>query len=211
MASPSFAIQLRPWDLEQCLHPPFKVLSCFRAFCVFRCLHKRLPLDQNLITRRFIVLARKLRDDVRKALSTSHRDLQKLTDAVSETAEATKEYKHDPLPIPLPVTAELQIPEADKREQRTQHHESHTLQKWLTVGTWPAFVAAGVYAGIDAWQTYEIRRNFRRDQRAMMKVTSEAPDMEANPVSYPVHLSNVGKTPALNIRAEFQFQFSQAR
>src|SRR4029077_12723460 len=40
-----FAVQCRPWGLEQCFHPPFKVLLCFRPFCVFGLLHIWPNLD----------------------------------------------------------------------------------------------------------------------------------------------------------------------
>jgi hypothetical protein len=45
-------------------------------------------VDQNLITRRFIVLARKLRDDVRKSHKTLHNDLVRLADGLKNLKDA---------------------------------------------------------------------------------------------------------------------------
>jgi hypothetical protein len=133
--------------------------------------------------------------------------LRKSIDTIRDEYKTQREYDRNQPPPPAITQSELQVPEATERDHGRRDDRSHRQQVWLTVGTWLAFGAAVGYAGIATWQTSEIRRNFRRDQRAMMKVTSEAPDMVVNPVSYPVHLSNVGKTPALNIHAEFQFQF----
>jgi hypothetical protein len=98
-----------------------------------------LPMDY--VTRQFINLAKKLRDDLRTTL-------QKQTDAIRDAAKAARENKLQPLPVPLPVIAELQIPEADKRHQRRQHQQSHRVQVWLASVTTLAFVAAAIYAGI---------------------------------------------------------------
>jgi hypothetical protein len=104
----------------------------------------------DYVTRQFINLAKKLRDDLRQTL-------QKHTNAISQAAKAASESKQNQLPVPLPVIAELQIPEADKTERRTQYDRSHGLQIWLTVGTWLAFIAAAVYAGIAAYQLKAMR------------------------------------------------------
>jgi hypothetical protein len=79
------------------------------------------------------------------AFSNTH-DTQKLVDAVNRNAEAIEQSKQEPLPIPLPVLAELHIPEAHKTEQGRQHDQNLKLQRWLTVGTWLAFAAAAIYA-----------------------------------------------------------------
>jgi hypothetical protein len=99
----------------------------------------------DYVTRQFINLVKKFRDDLRQTL-------QKHTDAINQATKAARENKQDPLPTPLRVIAELKVPEADKTEHRERHNKSHTLQILLTVGTWLAFIAAAIYAGIAACQ-----------------------------------------------------------
>jgi|ERR1035437_866492 hypothetical protein len=129
----------------------------------------------DYVTRQFINLAKKLHRDLRKAL-------QKQTAAISQAAKAARENKQDPLPVPLPVVAELQIPEADKREQRCQHRQSHALQIWLTVGTWLAFIAAAVYASIAAFQWRTMNKTYIeiRKQTAAAECTAGAAQTQAS-------------------------------
>jgi hypothetical protein len=108
----------------------------------------------DYVTRQFINLAKKLRDDLRQTL-------QKHTDAINQSTKAARDNKQNQLPIPLPVIAELKIPEADKGERRVQYDKSHSLQIWLTVGTWLAFLAAAIYAGIAANQFKVMRGQLR--------------------------------------------------
>jgi hypothetical protein len=114
------------------------------------------------ITRQFLVLIEKIRKDLREAFS-------KQTDAISQNTKAA-ENKQNNLPVPLPVLAELQIPEADKRERRDQHEQNRCLQIWLTVGTWLAFLAAAIYAG----ETSCIVRTTNHTYEEMHKQTTAA-------------------------------------
>lgn len=122
-------------DLKYGARHRFKVFQGFRAFKVFGLFH------MDYVTRQFIKLVKHFRKDLRYTL-------EKNTNAIRDAVKATRENKQGPLPIPLPIRAELQVPEADKTDQRTQYKRSHTLQIWLTVGTWLAFIAAAIYAGI---------------------------------------------------------------
>jgi type II secretory pathway pseudopilin PulG len=105
----------------------------------------------DYVTRQFINLTKKFRKELRQVL-------QNQTNAIGQATKAARENKQQPLPVPLPVLAELKIPETDKTEQRTQYNRSHTLQIWLTVGTWLAFIAAAIYAGIAARQLWQMKR-----------------------------------------------------
>ena len=51
-------------------------------------------MDQNLVTRRFIELARKLRDDARKARETLHSDLSRLADRLKDLKDAVPKPRH---------------------------------------------------------------------------------------------------------------------
>ncbi len=122
-----------------------KVLFSRRPFPVFGFLH------MDYVTRQFINLTKKFRKELRQTL-------QKQTDAIGQAAKAARESKQEPLPVPLPVLAELRTPEADKTENRTQYKESRRLQILLTLGTWLAFLAAAIYAGIAARQLDQMIR-----------------------------------------------------
>jgi gas vesicle protein len=103
-------------------------------------------------------VTRQLSRAIEKLSNELRETLQQQIDAIRDSAEATRENKQSPMPSPLPVHAELQLPEADRTEQRTQHQRSHGLQIWLTVGTWLAFIAAAIYAGFAYYQLREMRQ-----------------------------------------------------
>src|ERR1700688_42652 len=86
---------------------------------------------------------------------------QQQADTIRNAIEAASQNKQQPLPMPLPVVAEQQLPDAEKREQSTQYHKSHTVQVWLTIGTWLALAAAASYAGIAAMQKREMERQLQ--------------------------------------------------
>jgi hypothetical protein len=90
-----------------------------------------------------------------------------------DSHETECKYKHNPLPIPLPVLAELQIPEAQETKQTSQYERNRTLQIWLTVGTWLAFLAAAIYAGISLkiWGEMKEQTRVQRD----VYITSQRP------------------------------------
>jgi hypothetical protein len=94
-------------------------------------------------TRQLVKAIDKLREELLQSLKNQ-------TDAINTSTEATKETKQVSLQSPLVV--ELQVPEAEKAERKTDTEKNYTLQKWLTVGTWCAFGAAIIYAGIAAVQ-----------------------------------------------------------
>src|SRR5215472_17931195 len=120
----------------------------------------------DYVTRQFIVLAKKLRKDLREAL-------QEQTKAISDATKAAHENEQQPLPVPLPVVAELQVPEAEKTERRKQHKKSHTLQTLLTIGTWLAFIAASVYAAITAIQLGEMRKATKTADETLKAVAKQ--------------------------------------
>src|SRR5438034_1134344 len=111
----------------------------------------------DYVTRQFINLTKKFRKELRQAL-------QKQTDAIGQATKAARENKQEPLPVPLPVKAELQITETIQTENRAQYNRSHGLQIWLTVGTWltflvtaGAFGAAAYYASVAKSQLGQMR------------------------------------------------------
>jgi hypothetical protein len=126
----------------------------------------------DYVTRQFINLTKKLRKDLQKTL-------QEQTNAIRNATKATRENKQQPLPVPLPVLAELQLPEAEKRERRTQYDKNHTVQVWLAVGTWLTFLAAAIYGAIAYSQEQQLKRQvdaYIEGQSAQVVVENFNPD-----------------------------------
>lgn len=105
----------------------------------------------DFVSRQFIVLAKKLRKELRKSLSDVHNALQEQTRAIRD------HYKREDQSIkpPIHVFAELHTPENIERARNNEDRQ-YRLQWWIMLGTWAAFVAVAVYAGV----TYLQLRDF---------------------------------------------------
>lgn len=139
-------------------------------------------------------------------LEILRQDLNRQSDDIRVAQERSK-HQRDTRPIWLdPILAKYEQSEGN---QQKDEDRQYGVQNSLRRATWFAVAAATLYAGITAWQTYEIRRNFRMDQRAFMKITAEpAQRIDAiSPAFWTARFSNGGKTPAFKIESKFQFQF----
>jgi hypothetical protein len=56
------------------------------------------------------------------------------------------------------VAAEIRFPEAIERERTAEQKKQHRTQKLIAAGTWAAFIAATIYAGIASKQLGEMRK-----------------------------------------------------
>jgi hypothetical protein len=165
--------------------------------------------------------------DVPQRLSGISEEISNNTGAIRQATEGQNENRQKPLP--LPAVAEMQLPEADKREQRFQHQQNHALQIWLTVGTWLAFAAAAIYAGVAACQLGEMRKSTDASTKAADAATSDAKtaasefaltksriegqeqaivqmttaDLDIRSGAAGITLSNSGQTTANNVHADF--------
>jgi hypothetical protein len=94
----------------------------------------------DYVTRQFINLSKKLRKELRKALSDLRQALQKQTDAISKANERgdTQRSREGP---PFVVRAELHVPERVEKDRQTREDRQHRLQIWVVMGTWAAFLA----------------------------------------------------------------------
>ncbi|HEY6340357.1 MAG TPA: hypothetical protein VIY49_02600 [Bryobacteraceae bacterium] len=82
-------------------------------------------------------------------LADTLRSIQQDIRAIRDQQERVNERNEQPPPTPPPIlSAELQIPERIERSNHANSDREYTTQKWLTVGTWLAFAAAAIYAGI---------------------------------------------------------------
>ncbi len=100
---------------------------------------------------------------VGRAFSSSYSLTQERIGAVSDSHETGHQGQQPAQEIR--IRAELATPE--HIEHRTANDDrNYSLQKWLVWGTWLAFVAAGVYAGISLRIWHEMRNQTRIQREA---------------------------------------------
>lgn len=90
-----------------------------------------------------------------RRLITAVLGIQEQIGTIRNQQEAANQQHQQEPPV---LRAELQIPERIEKERKAQNDRQHCLQVWLTIGTWLAFIAASVYAGIAAFQLRQMKR-----------------------------------------------------
>jgi hypothetical protein len=83
-------------------------------------------------------------------LAEISQSIDQQTGAIREANE--RAHQQDNAQPPIQIRAELHTPERIERQRRTNDNRQYCLQILLTIGTWLAFLAAAVYAGIAAYQ-----------------------------------------------------------
>jgi hypothetical protein len=78
--------------------------------------------------------------------------VQQHSSAIRDATKTEDHNKGDQVPVPLPVVAELRVPEAEQTERRKRENRAFGVQIWLASVTTLAFMAAAIYAGIAACQ-----------------------------------------------------------
>ena len=140
--------------------------------------------------------------------------LQQYSEAICD-ANKTASQKQQP---PPEVRAELSIPESVEGARRAYQDKQYRLQKWLTIGTWCAFIAAAIYAGVATLQWSEMKkatqqgvanadRNFRRDERAWVGFKFSEGKLTltlGKSFFVPTQFVNTGKTPAKNVHGSIR-------
>jgi hypothetical protein len=170
----------------------------------------------DFLNKKFIAALDRLREEVAS--------LQKSIDSIRDEYKTQHEDDRNQLPRSVIVQAELQVPEAIERDHGRRDERTHRQQTWLTVGTWLAFVAAAVYAGIatlqfrTAKEGLELTRksvqdaadNFRLDERAWvgLKGTSAAQVKVGKPIGINFVIRNTGKTIARNFHSKSFIQIA---
>jgi hypothetical protein len=183
----------------------------------------------DYVTRQFVVLAKKLRKELREALSDLNSALHKQTEAIRKSNER-RDNEERPSPevvtnVNLPESIEVHQGQADTKAERNYRFRT-LLVSWVT------FLAIAVYAvlvylqyqeminatGVAQQTVTEARRNrlqadkafaaavaqFRLDQRAWVGVVSmDPPDLKPKSEFFlTLHVVNSGHTPALNFHSE---------
>lgn len=142
-----------------------------------------------------------------KALRESVRDIQQDIHAIRNQQEQNNQHGQPRTPPPV-LQAELQIPESVERGNQARDDRTHHLQLWLCVGTWLAFAAAAIYAGIAACQLSKTSEQTKLMQQEV-EATSSAfigREFRANwrdHMLITALLNNRGKSPATAVHGNF--------
>lgn len=166
----------------------------------------------------FFQLAKKLLNEI-AALRNS---IDSATSYQRERDEKAEGAKHEPPPIVL--SAELKEPEAAQTDRRTRDDRNHAQQVWLTWGTWLAFIAAAIYAGISyrqmdllhtaneqgrtQWETehrpWVSTGEIRFQRPPVFLVYPDNPPPASTQISFVIEvpIKNVGLSPALHVETE---------
>ncbi|MGB6386170.1 MAG: hypothetical protein WBE52_11525 [Terriglobales bacterium] len=131
----------------------------------------------DYVTRQFINLTKNFRKEIRKLLSDLHNALQNQTSAIRDYTAATQQRQNTQPPIQ--ISAELHTPENIEGDRARRDNRQYGLQQWLTVGTWLAFIAAAVYAGIAREQLRTAKSQFVEAQRVSKEQFKTAQDASA--------------------------------
>jgi hypothetical protein len=103
-----------------------------------------------------------LRRPIKAIIDTLHMDLgaiqktlQEQKSAIADAAETAKKAGEE---IPRSITG-LHAPADERANADAYQKKAHGQQVWLTWGTWLAFLAASIYAGIAAYQAHLTRES----------------------------------------------------
>jgi hypothetical protein len=108
----------------------------------------------DFVTRQFIVLAKKLRKDLREAFKVLRRDFQQGIKSIR--AKESEPDQRNIQPVWLDnVLTKYDLLERDKSSNQDEwNRKQHSVQNSIRWATWFAFAAAAIYAGITAGQLH---------------------------------------------------------
>lgn len=98
--------------------------------------------------------------------------------------------------------------EQTSREKSASDHRHYRVQNSIKRATWCAFLAASVYAGISYRQWWDLRRNFKLEQRPWIGISDEAVVINPGRMDAEITFANTGKTPARNVQKAVQLKIS---
>ncbi len=134
--------------------------------------------------------------------------IQKEIHSIRDQQERNNENAKPPAQPPI-LRAELQIPERAERSNQTNSNRDHRTQVWLTVGTWLAFIAAAIYAGVAKGQLEKMRQQTELIQReveatAAAVITREFRASWGKHMRVTLLMNNRGKTTASSVHGSFK-------
>jgi hypothetical protein len=152
-----------------------------------------------------------------RALSTALIEVQKQVSSLRDQQEAANRDQQAQRQDPQILNAELQIPEDVKREKRASDVRQYSLQILLVIGTWLAFLAAAVYAGIANSQLQQMKKSVRINHDSLTSVqrafvafktftnTTIPSNKQGQPATWLIEAvwENSGPTPAIVLGQHF--------
>jgi hypothetical protein len=121
-----------------------------------------------------------------------------LKDQKSSIDAATESYKSNRRDEPRIVIAPAPT-DQEREEAKGQKKKEYTVQKVIAWATSIAAVAGIFYGAIAFWQTWEIRTNFRADQRPWVGIKTLAITGTKNDTGIDASAINYGRTPGLRV------------
>lgn len=141
-------------------------------------------------------------------------EFQQFLGSIFNQQEADNLRQHDYKHRPLEVSGKYRLPEEVEGKRQANDDRQYRVQKWLAVGTWLAFIAAVIYAGINYRMLSEMRKSTKAAQDAL--TVSQRPWVG---ITTPIHaeviqfkqdefgirtwipMKNFGPSPALKVMA----------
>jgi hypothetical protein len=145
------------------------------------------------------------------ALCEQLKSIQKSLDNLASAIRATTERNSDRTDREIKVRAEVRLTEAEERQRRAEQEKQTSIQCWIARGTWAAFIAAVIYAGISCAQWNELRTQTAASvisetgwlEILMENIKFSDQDTLGNRVaSTKIWIRDRGKTPLTGINAE---------
>jgi len=113
------------------------------------------------LTPQFISLAKRILNEFREwkeSIRLSLTAIQAEIRSIRHQQETANQRQRKQREQPIALTAELQIPKDVQRDRSARDDRQYRAQKWLAFGTWLAFLAAAIYAGVNYKMLSEMRR-----------------------------------------------------
>jgi hypothetical protein len=177
----------------------------------------------DYVTRQFINLTKKLRKEIRMALSTIDKSLKDQTKAIRELTDANQQGQYPP-PI---LRTELKVPQADRYKQEADSARKLIIEYWKLYAEIIGITIVIAYTTVAALQLREIIKQYPEIQKSAdaadksataAKISADSIRLEDRPyvifdknggfiinpapeivLSVNVTFKNVGKTPAINV------------
>jgi hypothetical protein len=109
------------------------------------------------------------------------------------------------VPAPHRNIQELVADDKTKSDER-----EYRVQNSIRWAAWCAFTAAAFYGGIAALQWWDLRRNFKLDQRPWIAIREQAIILNQDRMDAQITFINSGRTPARNVQKSVEVKLAPA-
>jgi hypothetical protein len=115
----------------------------------------------DYVTRQFINLTKKLRRELRAALTSLSDGIKKQTAAIDKATETNKQRQQPPT-----LRTELHIPQADRYKQETQDTRKSIIEFWKVYVEVIGIIVVGAYTTVAFFQLREMIKQYPELQRS---------------------------------------------